>query len=55
MVWVLKRKEMDRRRSVSQRGRKWMGGGVGPKEGGDGWEEVWDLKRKEMDGRRSGS
>ncbi len=32
-----------------------MGGGMGPKEEGDGWEEVWVLKSKEMDGRRSGS
>jgi hypothetical protein len=40
MVWVLKRKEME---------------GLGPKEEGDGWEEVWVPKRKEMDGRRSRS
>ncbi len=44
-----------------------MRGGLGPKEQGDGWEEVWVLrgrrwiggglgpKSKEMDGRRSGS
>jgi hypothetical protein len=32
-----------------------MGGGLGPKDKGDGWEVVWILKRKEMDGRRCGS
>ncbi len=44
-----------------------MGGGLGPKEEEDGWEEVWVLrgrrwmggglgpKRKEMDGRWYGS
>jgi hypothetical protein len=37
------------------RGRRWMGGGLGPKEEGDGWEVVWVLKRKEMDGKWSGS
>jgi hypothetical protein len=30
-----------------------MGGGLGPKEEGDGWENGI-LKRKEMDGRMSG-
>jgi hypothetical protein len=32
-----------------------MGGGLGPKEEGDGWEEAWVLKRKEMDRRKYGS
>ncbi len=42
VVWVLKKKWMYGRRSGFLRGRRWMGGGLGP-------------KRKEMDGRWFGS